>query len=919
MKKLFPIMFAMAAFLAAGISAQALAKSPAAPAQHTDGPARRAFIVGIERYSDEDIQGLNRADTDAKDIGHDLQQAGFNEKNITVVTDIKTKSDFNKKFDAFLKTVKEGDFVFFFFSGHGLGVDSTDTNYLLFGDLKSPLTYTREHLPQSERKDRSVVRTRISSFLDAYETEEIPRSGISVREIEQRLKDLKPATAFIVLDACRTIIRSDVTEARVQHRGSESGSRLLPDKDLPDGFLTLYSASFGEEAVESFDGNDIRRNSLFTEELRSELLRPGQSLVGLAARVQLVVNDLATKRGKQQEPEYFPKTGGPEDVYLVDTVGERRFDMTSEKCSGAEEDWAKIAVAPRRDAIERHIRRFDGCATVETARQKLVSLTDSLEDAPTVSVLPSNRPIDPCDQYAASDTDRARPPEVPGVVFAKIESNQAISACKDSIDKNPRVVRFLFNIGRAQMALANSFNPNTQAAERTEAFQHARLAFDDAQKRGYVAALYNLGVIYDLGLGVDIDLERANELFERAAHQGFPLAMYTMGQRRKSGDRGIQRDDGQAYEWFAKASDSGLLDATVEVGQALWNGNGVKANPRRAIDYLQHAAEAGSNRAKFLLGRHYFDGSNANGDNNNVPSDDALALLWLGRAAENNDPNAQYGLAQIMEAGGGLPSPQPEIAERYWRFAAYGGNENAEIEFADRLRSGRVLAKPENGAGEGVKLLQRAFSQGSAHAALELARIYRKGDSNIERDPILAMRYAYQAIKLATKASPLTDDGNPFHEIAAGILLAEMARNGEAVGADGQQLLSKDEIDRLERFYGKVDPATNEVKVRQLKTQLTCYREKISRSQIRTYSTSRYYSFWVWDWGRDESPTEGQFRSLEYQTGCYLNKDLRDTLTASYQLAKKNNVAFADLIDQQIKVATTAVDPAMSSRRHSRY
>ncbi len=917
MRKLFPIWFAIAAFLIAGFSVEAAAKAPAAPAQQADGPARRAFIVGIERYSDEDIQGLNRADTDAKDIGHDLQQAGFDEKNVTVVTDIKTKSDFNKKFDAFLKTVKEGDFVFFFFSGHGLGVDSTNTNYLLFGDLKSPLTYTREHLPPAERKDRSVVRTRISSFLDAYETEEIPHNGVSVREIEQRLKDLKPATAFIVLDACRTIIRSEVTETRIQHRGSESGSRLLPDKDLPDGFLTLYSASFGEEAVESFDGNDIRRNSLFTEELRSELLRPGQSLVDLAARVKLVVNDLATKRGHQQEPEYFPKTGGPEDVYLVDTVGERRFDMTSEACSGAVEDWTKIAAAPRREAIERHIRRFDGCATVEMARQKLVSLTDSLEDAPVLSVLPSNRPIDPCDQYAASDTDRARPPEVPGVIFAKIEPNDAIANCKDSIDKSPRVVRYLFNLGRAQMALANTYNPTTQTADRNEAFRQARLAFDDAQKRGYVAALYNLGVIYDLGLGVDVDVERANELFERAAHQGFPLAMYTMGQRRKSGDRGIPRDDSQAYEWFAKASDSGLLDATIEVGQALWSGNGVTRNQRRAIDYLQRAAEAGSNRAKLFLGIHYFN-PETNGDTNNVQEDDALALLWLGRAAESNDPTAQYGLAQIMEAGGGLPSPQPEIAERYWRFAAYGGDEDAEIEFADRLRSGRVLAKPENGAGEGVKLLQRAFSQGSARAALKLARIYQKGDTNIERDPILAMRYAYQTIKLATKTSPLTDDGNPFQEIAAGILLAEMARNGEAVGPDGQQLLSKDEIDRLERFYGRVDPSTNEVKVRQLKTQLTCYREKIGRNVIRTYVTTKYHSFWVWDWGRDESPTEGQFRSLEYQTGCYLNKDLRDTLTASYQLAKKNNVAFADLIDQQIKVATTATEPT-PSRRRSRY
>src|ERR1700761_7139224 len=78
-----------------------------------DEPVRRAFIVGIERYSDGDVQSLSRADTDAKDLGHDLEQIGFDPKNITVATDVASKADFNKKFDAFLKTVKQADLVFF--------------------------------------------------------------------------------------------------------------------------------------------------------------------------------------------------------------------------------------------------------------------------------------------------------------------------------------------------------------------------------------------------------------------------------------------------------------------------------------------------------------------------------------------------------------------------------------------------------------------------------------------------------------------------------------------------------------------------------------------------------------------------------------------------------------------------------------
>ena len=239
------------------------AKQSAAPAADVPtGPARRAFIVGIERYSDGDVQSLARANTDARDLGHDLEQVGFDPKNITVATDVANKADFNKKFDAFLKTVKEGDFVFFFFSGHGLGVETSDTNFLLFGDLKSQLSYTRAQLQPSERKDNSVVMAKMSSFVDGYTNEEIPKSGISVKEIEQRIGEHKPATALVILDACRAILRSDAAEARKVKRTNDSGSRLLPEKEPPEGFLVLYSASFGEQAVESFDAYDVRRNSL---------------------------------------------------------------------------------------------------------------------------------------------------------------------------------------------------------------------------------------------------------------------------------------------------------------------------------------------------------------------------------------------------------------------------------------------------------------------------------------------------------------------------------------------------------------------------------------------------------------------------------------------------------------------------------
>ncbi len=84
-------------------------------ANSAQAETRRAFVLGVQRYSDPDIQSLTRSDADAADIADDLEDLGFDKKNITLATDLRTKDDFDKKFQAFLKTIQEGDDVVFFF------------------------------------------------------------------------------------------------------------------------------------------------------------------------------------------------------------------------------------------------------------------------------------------------------------------------------------------------------------------------------------------------------------------------------------------------------------------------------------------------------------------------------------------------------------------------------------------------------------------------------------------------------------------------------------------------------------------------------------------------------------------------------------------------------------------------------------
>ena len=900
---------AAALMFAALVAIVSMASTPAR------AETRRAFLVGIERYSDGFIQRLDRTVNDAKDLAKDLEEVGFDKKNIKVVTDLKNRDAFEKEFSAFLKTIESGDTVFFFFSGHGFGVEADQTNYLLFTDLKSPFTFTKTQLTDQERKNADVVRLRIPSFLDAYQQNEIP-NGISATEVQRRLAERNPKTVIMILDACRSLVAADLNDAQEKpvKRGNDSGSRLLAVRQPPPGFLVFYSASFGEQAVEKLGIFDTGRNSLFTDVLRSELQRPGQSLVELADRVKLMVRSIANANGIQQEPEYVYNGSNVEDFSLVGSIGRERFHMAQDKCAGEVEDWDQIKKLQKRELYDRHRRRFDGCGTAELARRALSELALSSDDPIEAPVTVVNRSVSECDRLAASDQDRARPPEVSGVLWDKIDADAAIAACTKAVEDNPRIARYLYNLGRAYQKLGT--RPGLDEADRARALRSARLSYDDATKRGYVSALNDLAVLYENGDGVDANGAQAIELLKRAAQQGDPLAMYNLALHYKDGTNDVKRDVAQAAEWFAKSAESGSVSAMVELGDALINGRGQAQNPRRGLEWLQRAADAGSVRAKFLLGMTYLKGKicGCGGEDspNSQRQDPDLALLWFGRVAETGDSDAQAILARIMERGIGLLNPQPEIAERYWRLAAYGGSESAQFEFADRLRRGFLLVKQEYGEREAITLLQRAMSQGSPQAALALAQINRNGELGQEKNPIEAMRLAYHAIELAVLTDPMTEEGNPFHEIGAAHLLVEMAKSGEATDAMGRPVLTQEEIGRLERYYGTVDPVTKKVAIRRLYVPVTCRIRRSGNGRNDVSWTNREW-LWVWDWGRAESPTESQMRNIERTSGCSDNADLRNTLVDVYQQAKKNKVSYADLIDQKIKTAQGLSEPAKSS------
>lgn len=892
-------------------------------ASQAEAQTRRAFLVGVQRYSDGYIEPLRLAVADAKDLAKDLEDAGFDKKNIKVVTDIRTRDAFDKEFEAFLKTIEPGDIVLFFFSGHGFGVELEQNNYLLFADLKSPFTYTRSQLNDPERRNPDIVRLRIPSMLDAYQRTEIPQSGIATVEIERKLAERNPKAVVMIIDACRSLVKSELNADDVEAAklSRDSGSRLITGRKPLTGFLVLYSASFGEQAQENLGNRENGRNSLFTEVLRSELLRPGQSLFELAERVKLMVRAVAQDFSKQQEPEIANNSLEAYDLMLIGSIGRERFRITQDKCAGEYTDWEQIKNVRKRELLERHRRRFDSCQSAEWARRQIAQLALSSDDPVAAPPVNANRPISDCDRLGASELDLSRPPEVPGIQFERMDADAAIEACQKAVQDNPRVPRYQYNLGRAYHK--RGIDPEVDRTQQLRALRSASLAYEDASRRGYVSALNSLAVLYENGDGVERDDKKAIALLKQGADQGHPLARYNLGLHYRYG-LGITRDWGLAFEEFAKSAETGFISAMVEYGEALVYGRG-PSNPRRGVEWLEKAAKAGSSRAKYVLGRIYETGRNDSRAENTVGRDRNLSLLWYGRMADSGDSEAQWRLALLMESGEGLPSQQPEVAERYWRLAAHSGDAYAQVEFADRLRRGAVMGKQEYSPREAIDLFERAMAQGSAQAAFKLAQIKRFGELGQDKSPVEAMKLAYRAIDLAVQTDAVPKPNEPFPEVAAAHLLVDMAKSGEASDAAGRQLLTEDEIDRLSKYYGMPDPQTRQVKIRNLNVEISCgfsgnrYYDRARRKWIWDVEWVRRDNISVWDWGRSESPTEFQFRNIERATGCTNNNLLRRTLIDIFEQSKKSKLAFADLTDQKVRTAHGAsAEPAARTPKRGR-
>ncbi len=101
-------------------------------------------------------------------------------------------------------------------------------------------------------------------------------------------------------------------------------------------------------------------------------------------------------------------------------------------------------------------------------------------------------------------------------------------------------------------------------------------------QQGHAEAQFNLGVMYENGLGVQKDHAQASKWFKKAAEQGLKEAQNNLGKNYAQG-RGLEQDYIRAYKWLSLAAEQGLKEAAGNLDRITRHMNTEQINEARQL------------------------------------------------------------------------------------------------------------------------------------------------------------------------------------------------------------------------------------------------------------------------------------------------------------------------------------------------
>lgn len=212
------------------------------------------------------------------------------------------------------------------------------------------------------------------------------------------------------------------------------------------------------------------------------------------------------------------------------------------------------------------------------------------------------------------------------------------------------------------MESANDSPPATASHHFAQILFRATQGDSDAQ--------IALGTSYFKGNGdYNQDYQAAMHWYLKAAEQGDPEAQRKVGLMYDYG-QGVPVDLTKAAKWYFKSAVQGNAESQHNIAYCYSKGRGIPQDYEKAADWYLRLAEQGNVDAQFNLGYQYHYGQG-------VPKDYRLAMNWFHKAAEQGEMDSQCSLGFMYENGVGTPK-NPTEAKKWFQMAAQQGHAAAK-------------------------------------------------------------------------------------------------------------------------------------------------------------------------------------------------------------------------------------------------
>ena len=169
-------------------------------------------------------------------------------------------------------------------------------------------------------------------------------------------------------------------------------------------------------------------------------------------------------------------------------------------------------------------------------------------------------------------------------------------------------------------------------------------------------ASYILGLLYENGVTVEKDFDKAASFYLKSDEQGISHGLNRLGQCYENG-LGTNVDYEKAVSFYKKAAEKGNAYALCNIGVCYLKKHGVPKDMEKAIDYFKQSAEKDNPRALCNLGIFYASG-------HGVERNEKMAFDLIKKSADLGDKIAMKQLADLYEKGIGV-NQNSELAKEY--------------------------------------------------------------------------------------------------------------------------------------------------------------------------------------------------------------------------------------------------------------